>query len=122
MQSSIPSFKLIIEEWDTYCILADMPYSNASRLYNRVSGRRTKEIWEVVDKSLPIILDEELWFIRVMDHKLKGIHIDIRKFERMEDKTKEWFIPSDNGLCIKLGNWIKLFDPLFKLIRKWKGK
>lgn len=121
-QDSIPSFKLIVKEWDTLCILADSPPSSTSSNRSRFTRVRNKNIWEVVDKSLPIILDGDTWFVRILEHKLKGLHLDIRKFELKTDGNREWFEPSEEGLCIKLGNLGKLFDPIIKLFKKWKGK
>ena len=119
---SIPLFKPIVEEWDSYCIIADNPPSKSGKHYNRFSGKRNKELWEVVDKSLPIILGNDTWFIRILEHKIKGLHIDVRKFDLKSDADKEWFVPTEEGLCLRIGEWGQVFDPIFKLLKKWRDK
>lgn len=119
MQNSIPFFKILNEEWEAYCVLADRPPPNHSRP-NPYTGRRVRELWEEVDKSLPIILSDNLsWYIRILDHKTKGLILDIRQYVFKTDGTMQWYEPTDNGLSFPIKDWVKLFDPLFKLIRKW---
>lgn len=118
MQDSIPSFKPIVRDWQSYCALADMPYANrqsATKL-----KKRNRQLWETVDSSLPIIINNQTWYVRIQHNKITGLHLDIRKFEYKNDGLREWYEPTEEGLCIPITSWLKLFDPIFKLIRKWK--
>lgn len=123
-QDSIPFFKILNEEWEAYCDLADRPKSNQVPK-NPYTGRRVRELWEEVDKSLPIILSDGntgnlSWYIRILDHKGKGLILDIRQYAFRTDGVRQWYEPTDNGLSLPIGDWIKLFDPIFKLLKKWR--
>lgn len=121
MQDSIPSFKPIVLEWESYCALADMPNSNRLNP-NKYTGRRTRQIWERVDTSLPILIGNHTFYVRILDHKIRGLCLDIRRFEHRTDGVREWYEPTEEGLTLPISSWIKLFDPIFKLIKKWKDR
>jgi hypothetical protein len=40
----------------------------------------------------------------------------------MTDGVREWYEPTEEGLTLPISSWIKLFDPIFKLIKKWKDR
>jgi hypothetical protein len=123
-QDSIPLFKPIVEEWEVYCVIADREYSRTSHYYNKYTYKRNREVWEVVDKSLPLILSgNETWYVRILVHKIRGKHIDVRRFEYKTDGIKEWWEPTDEGICLPIqGDWPKVIDTMFKFMRKWKEK
>lgn len=115
-----PSFKTIVDNWKSYCTLAD---SKERRVYDKFSQKRHKVLYEEVDRSLPLILEDEVWFIRILAHKIKQkLVVDIRKFEKLEDQLSISYHPTQDGITIPLTSMIKVIDPLFKLIKKWKGK
>ena len=121
-QDKIPFFKILSDEWPYYCALADRARSNRTQP-NKFTGKRVRELWETVDSSLPIILSSnQFWYVRILDHKGKGLMLDIRQYILKDDGVRHWYEPTDNGLNLPIGDWIKLFNPLFKLIKKWWKK
>lgn len=103
-------------------MLADSPQSQYTNR-NEFTGRRVRELWERVDQSLPLTLSgNQTWYVRILHHKAKGLMLDIRKFEYKTNGNAEWFEPSEEGLTLPVGDWFKLLDPLFKLLKKWKER
>ena len=92
--------------------------------------KREKQVHERIDQSLPIILETKVsnlkleepstYFIRVLKHKVEGICIDIRLFDKKTNGETYWYEPTEKGLMLPIGNWFKIIDPLFKLLRKHK--
>lgn len=118
MITSIPTypiFKDILNEWDSYILLADTKDKKKKTL--------DKNLWQTLDKSLPIILrdgeETRTWFVRVMHNKLKGLCIDIRLFSREEDEVSVNYLPTEVGITLPIEQWKFILSPLYKLIRKW---
>lgn len=120
MQDSIPSFKPIVREWESYCALADMPPANQQLKHKYKT--RDRRLWGEIDKSLPILIGNDTWYIRILIHKINGIYLDVRRFEHKTDGLTSWYEPTDEGLYLSISSWLKLFDPIFKLIKKWRDK
>jgi hypothetical protein len=91
-----------------------------------------KQVWEWIDKSLPILIENkltrlqleepEVWFVRIGMHKVKGKCIDIRQFVKRENEDTVWYEPTENGIVICIEGWGRVIDVLFKLFRKHKEK
>lgn len=118
---TIPSFKRLTEDWLYLCLLADKKIETKQRFYNKV--------WQTVERSLPIFIETtgsklkleepEIWYIRILSNKVDGMHLDIRKFKKIENLTNVEYEPTDVGLTLTISNWFKLLDPVFKLLRKY---
>lgn len=113
-----PALIVVTANWLAYCKIADFKGA-LNKVRNR--NNRHKVIWETIDRSLPIIIKDKVWFIRIMDHWIDGTCLDIREFVKVNDGSIR-YEPTLNGLSFTVGDWIKLIDPIFKLLRKWKGK
>ena len=121
-QDSIPSFAQMVREWNAYCVLADRKPSKLIER-NPYTGRRVREVVGVVDKSLPQLLsDNQTYYLRILDHNTKGLLIDLRRFVKKGDGLKEWYEPTEEGIAFPIGDWVKLLDPIFKLLKKWRNK
>lgn len=119
MQDSIPSFKPLVSEWHSYCVLADMKPAN--RQVQTKTNTRNRQLWGEIDKSLPILLGNSYWYIRILRHKINGLYLDIRKFDYKNDGMTTWYEPTDEGLYLPINSFIKLLDPIMKLIKKWRN-
>lgn len=120
-QDIYPFCKQLLEDWDTYLILLDKGESRKTPL-----TKKEKQVWETVDKSLPILLETkfgltEVWFIRILMHKVKGKCLDIRQFNKKSNGDTEWFEPTDNGIVFQINLIDKVLDAIFKMFRKHKG-
>jgi hypothetical protein len=118
MQDSITSFKPIVREWESYCALADMKQAN--RQSPNKFNKRNRELWGEIDKSLPILIGNHTWYIRILHHKINGLYLDVRKFEHKTNGLTTWYEPTDEGMYLPISSWLRLFDPIFKLIKKWR--
>ena len=126
-QDIYPFCKQLLEDWDTYLILLEKGESRKTPL-----TKYEKQVWTQVDKSLPIILETklnalkmeapEVWFIRILMHKVKGKCIDIRQFNKKSNQDTEWFEPTDNGITFQINTIDKIIDALWKMFRKHKEK
>ena len=124
-QDIYPFCKQLLEDWDTYLILLDKGESRKTPL-----TKREKQVHERIDQSLPIIIETKIsnlkleepstYFVRVLKHKVEGICIDIRKFNKKSNGDTNWYEPTEVGLMLPIGSWFKIVDPLFKLLRKHK--
>lgn len=127
-QDSIPQFKSFVDNWETHNRLATKRKQEA----NAFTTRKTFNVWELVDKSLPIIInnerlvngvpiDGEVWFVRLMHHKDKGLCLDVRKFKKVDKEgLTSTYEPTNEGIVLPKKEWSKLLDPLFKLLKKHK--
>lgn len=123
-----PCFKQLLEDWDTYLILLEKGSLRKTPL-----SVKQKQVWEWVDKSLPIILETkltrlklaepEVWFIRIGVHKVKGKCMDIRHFIKKENQDTVWYEPTENGVTLSLSEgYTQIQDAMFKMFRKHKEK
>ena len=64
----------------------------------------------------------EVWFVRILMHKIKGKCIDIRQFNKKYNGDTEWFEPSDNGIVFQINLIDKIIDAVWKMLRKHKEK
>lgn len=116
----------MLREWETYCILAD----KKGRGWKAFSLQKQADVWATLDKSLPILIqnrqtvlqlkEPEIWFIRILIHKVRGKCIDIRQFEKIQDEYNIRYVPTDNGIVFSLEEWEQILPILFKLWRKHK--
>lgn len=123
-QDTIPSFKRVIEDWTSLCILSDKKEETKRKFY--------QNIWRVVEKSLPIFIHStetrltnsqpNVWYVRVLSHKIDGKCIDIRQFKKVETETGLSYEPTENGITLPINDWFTLLDTAFKFIRKYKEK
>jgi hypothetical protein len=125
-QDIYPFCKQLLEDWDTYLILLDKGESRKTPL-----TKKEKQVWETVDKSLPIVLETklntlkmeepEVWFVRILMHKVKGKCVDIRQFKKVSNQYTEYFEPTENGITFQINLIDKIIDAVFKMFRKHKG-
>jgi hypothetical protein len=120
-QDIYPFCKQLLEDWDTYLILLEKGESRKTPL-----TKKEKQVWETVDKSLPIILETkfghtEVWFVRILMHKVKGKCVDIRQFKKVSNQYTEYFEPTENGITFQINLIDKIIDAVFKMFRKHKG-
>lgn len=92
----------------------------ANRQTQTKTNTRNRQLWGEIDKSLPILLGNDYWYIRILRHKINGLYLDVRKFDHKTDGLTSWYEPTDQGLYLPISSWLKLFDPIFKLIKKWR--
>jgi len=84
----------------------------------------------VIEGSLPIFIHSpetkftnsqpNVWYVRVLSHKIDGKCIDIRQFRKVETQTGLSYEPTDNGIVLPIPDWFTILDTVFKLIRKYK--
>lgn len=121
-----PCFKQLLEDWDTYLILIAKGESRKTPL-----SVKQKQVWEWIDKSLPIIVESkltrlkmdepEVWFIRIGVHKVKGKCMDIRQWNKMSNEYTVWYEPTENGITLPIAEgYTQIQDAAFKLFRKHK--
>lgn len=121
--NTYPFFKQLIEDWDVFIILLEKGSLRKTPL-----SKKEKQVWETIDKSLPIVVENRLtrlkleepqiWFVRVIMHKVKGKCIDIRQFNRVENEYTVYYQPTETGLTLSLEEWLRIIDPFFKMLRK----
>lgn len=101
------------------------------RLRKKPLSVKQKQVWEVIDKSLPIVIETkltrlkleepEIWFVRILVHKVKGKCMDIRQFNKCENQDTVWYEPTENGITLPImDGYSPIQDAAFKLFRKHK--
>lgn len=121
-QDTIPSFKRVTEDWVSLCILADKKEETKQRFYHKV--------WQTIESSLPIFIhstesrltnsEPNVWFIRVLSHKVDGKCLDIRQYKKIDNLTNVEYEPTDNGIVLPIGDWPILLDTVLKYWRKYR--
>lgn len=105
---------LLLQQWEQ--IVDSIVRSRVWTKYGR-----TYHVWKLVEKSVPIILnDSDYWLVRILyEVKEKQFYLDIRQWEYVEDWNR--YDATMNGLLVAIPNWIKLLQPIYKLVQKHKG-
>lgn len=90
--------------------------------YSKVTKKVTSNIWELVERSLPLVLqgdEDHVWFIRVIYETVKQeMHFDVRKYKIIRTETREEYRYTGEGLIFNIEDWSKVLNPLIKLIQK----
>ena len=125
-QDTFPYFKQVLVDWETYLIIIEQ-----GTLRKSPFQKSEKQVWETIDKSLPILVETRLsrlkvnepqvWFIRILKHKVEGKCIDLRQFKKVSDQYTEYFEPTENGITIPIINFSNILDGIWKMFRKHKS-
>lgn len=103
----------LLNEWESIIIAI------GKRFQTRYS--HNKKIWELVERSVPLQLFGNTYFVRVLHHKVhKTLFLDVRQFKLLETDTSHNFEPTENGLSLPIPDWFKLLNVVFKLLTKHK--
>lgn len=92
----------------------------------RKTGKRrgtvsNKRIYDLVERTAPLILDGKIVYITVVRHTLnRTFHFDIREFEMSDKIDNSQYVPTDRGLHLSQDSVKQLFTVLSKLFIKWE--
>lgn len=76
-----------------------------------------------MESSVPIILDDCIWIIRILYNTITNrLYLDVREWKETSNNLTDRYDPTMNGICLPLPNWIRLLEPMYKLLLKYKEK
>lgn len=111
-----PAITQLVIDWDSLCLIADR---RARQTKYNPTGK--KQVWKLIERSAPILIKEELWFVRVLYHTVEDrLYLDVRRWETKEAEFADNYNPTKDGITLTFEDHFKLFDPVFKLIQKWR--
>lgn len=114
--------QIVLAQWEQIREAA-----NDKRKHFRTDYANNKRIWDFVEKSVPVFLSEtqhnecvsSSWLVSVYFlRRSKEFYLDVRQY-RVTD-TGNWE-PTSNGIRLSIPNWLRLLQPIYKLIHKHKG-
>jgi hypothetical protein len=113
----LDSIALLLSQWEQILASVDDTRKQIQTPYSSTIG-----VWDLVEKSVPIILnDVEFWLVSILYLKRdKKFYLDVREY-KLNEKIHE-YEPTINGLRLSLPSWLKLLEPIYKLLTKHKGK
>lgn len=104
-----------LRDWKDLCVAADKP---TNKKYQSKYGD-SLNIYGLAERTAPIPIDDAVWFCKVVYNKeKKRMYLDAREYVLRDGA----FIPTRNGIILPLAGWFKLFEVIFKLLKKWSGK
>lgn len=110
----------LLVDWVSLCRIADHIKETGKRVTSKIKRNNTVQVWELVEKSVAIHIQNKYWFIRVLYKPIeKTFYIDVRVHDYRETEETSYFVPTEEGICIPVYGWFKLIDGLFKLMRKY---
>lgn len=107
----------LLDDWDSLDAL-----SNKTRLSpSKVSGKRDLNLWELVEQSLPLLIGDKIWRVRVLYHKVeKRFYFDVREVTLHSNDDMNYYLITDNGVVLPMVGWSKIIETIFKYLRKFK--
>ena len=132
----VPIYKRFFEDWESLCRIADgafekyqkgeklnLRYKYFQGIYSPLTSKATVKVWQCADQSIPLLLGDDVWFVRLMFNVSKRkFYFDIRRFDKREEKGEVSYVPSDEGLSISIDEGIALFNSMSSILGKWKAQ
>lgn len=104
------SVAILLSQWDDVCDVANLSKPRITKYSTR------KTIWDVIESSVPIMLDTRMWYVRILYHrKEKRKYIDIREWQQNQNAIYE---PTMIGYCVPIDDQLKLLSVIHKFLTK----